>query len=74
LAHQHEDVSADDTTQNQLQVTTNPHSPSKDSSKLIITSDLQEEGLEPLLFVDVNLGNVQERITVMEGDTAESLT
>ena len=26
------------------------------------------------MFVDVNLGNVQERITVMEGDTAESLT
>lgn len=33
-----------------------------------------EEGAEPLLFVDVNLGDVSERITVMEGDTAESLT
>lgn len=26
------------------------------------------------MFVDVNLGDVQERITVMEGDTADSLT
>ena len=36
--------------------------------------DNLEDGAEPLLFVDVNLGDVQERITVMEGDTAESLT
>lgn len=33
-----------------------------------------EDGPEPLLFVDVNLGSVSERITVMKGDTAESLT
>jgi len=36
--------------------------------------DNMEDGAEPLLFVDVNLGDVQERITVMEGDTADSLT
>ena len=27
-----------------------------------------------MLFVDVNLGSVSERITVMKGDTAEALT
>ena len=59
------EASANETSENQLQVTTNPHSPSKESV---------EEGPEPLLFVDVNLGNVSERITVMKGDTAESLT
>ena len=41
---------------------------------LSLCTDNPDDGPEPLLFVDVNLGDVSERITVMEGDTADSLT